>query len=84
MIRVRFEPEPALAGVLAVTAETRDNIGARVGYIRNDFLGTWVARLRPENPGRATEHVQAFRTRAEAAAWLLIKGGYVQRPEGTP
>jgi hypothetical protein len=80
MIRVKYAPVPDLIGVQAVSVATGDGTGLKIGYIRNDFLGTWVARSRPGTLSR-DEPVRVFRTRTDAAAWLLVVGGFAQPSE---
>jgi hypothetical protein len=80
MIRVRYEPILDLIGVQAVSVATGDGNNLRVGYVRNDFLGTWVARSRPGTLSR-DEPVRVFRTRTDAAAWLLTVSGFAQPAE---
>jgi hypothetical protein len=80
MIRVRYEPIPDLIGVQAVSVASHDGNNLRGGYVRNDFLGTWVARARPGTPN-LDEPVRVFRTRIEAAAWLLTVGGFARQSQ---
>jgi hypothetical protein len=75
-LRVRYAPAPDLADVQVVSVETISG-PVRIGYVRQDPLGTWIARIRP---GILTsdDPVRAFRSRTEAAAWLLVAGGFAQ------
>jgi hypothetical protein len=78
MIRVRYKTVPDLVGVEAVAVRLADGLDLRVGYVRNDRLGTWVARLRPGVPTPHEDGVRAFSSRTAAATWLLTTGGFAQ------
>jgi hypothetical protein len=77
-LRIRYDDVSDLTGVQAVSVELSAGPHLRIGYVRNDPLGTWMARLRPGVQAPGGEGVQAFPTRREAAMWLLVAGGFAQ------
>ena len=77
---------PDVLGVF-VTPTTHEGRGEPlcVGYIRRDRVsegGGWVARLRPGRGSSQVEPVAQLPTRREAAAWLLVQGGFARQAEG--
>jgi hypothetical protein len=76
MIRVRYAPAPDLTDVQVVSVETTGG-PVKIGYVRHDFLGTWIARPRPGIPN-SDDPVRAFRSRTGAATWLPTAGGFAK------
>lgn len=47
-----------------------------VGYVREDLL-SWIAKTREG----LTDIRAGFQSRADAATWILVQGGFAQRPK---
>lgn len=77
MITVRFRPVADRIRTFSVWL-TDPGLCAPmlVGYVREDLL-SWIAKTREG----VTELKTGFRSRADAATWILIEGGFAQRPK---